>query len=283
MAYGDSHRLFLQNMLLVRCTSQAEVERLHAQANNQFPDAVSEPLDTFIGSINGQLDCINLELRSTLDETAGDRVWALVNTKGDEIAKLATNYSPAELNAFKHVIELIVNAEDGNFSIASSVCLNETHRQLTSNTKMQTQDFLKQLVRDQWLTVTDNGYYVMAPRTVLELQTYLQDEYGELIRPCYLCKDIVTKGQRCDNDGCETVMHLFCANRYIPVHNNDCPQCGQSWDRCIEFGDQVHSAGQLEQSRIAVSRSRASLAAEASEAPMANVKAEAMSSDDEDE
>ncbi|KAJ1959144.1 hypothetical protein H4R35_007670, partial [Dimargaris xerosporica] len=133
-------------MLLIRCTPQVEVERLHAQANATFPDAVPEPLDAFIGHINSQLDCIHLELRSTQDETTGDRIWALVNTKGDDIAKLATNYSPAELNAFKHVIDLIVNAEDGNFSIASSVCLNETHRQLTSNTKMQTQDFLKQLV-----------------------------------------------------------------------------------------------------------------------------------------
>ncbi|CAG8762367.1 12349_t:CDS:2, partial [Dentiscutata heterogama] len=74
-----------------------------------------------------------------------------VNTNGDEIAKLATEYSPAEISYFKRLIELIVTADDDAFSASSIMALKEASKIKTQLSKSAAETLLQRFVDDKWL------------------------------------------------------------------------------------------------------------------------------------
>ncbi|KAJ1975899.1 hypothetical protein H4R33_006561 [Dimargaris cristalligena] len=257
MAYTDAHRLFLQNCLLERCLPQSKAEQIFQKClSATSSDQTKRNFQDALLTVNVALDPINLELRTIQDEISGERMVAIVNTKGDDIAQMATSYSASELNAFKHLIKLIMTADDGNFCVASTATINDIYHLGTHGSKLLVQEFLKDLVRSQWLDLSAAGYYSLSNRSIVDLQTYLKEEYIECISECFLCKEIVTKGERCPREDCGTALHVYCARKYIPVHRNQCPSCHTSWVESQVFGSQTFDGTQLRQSRIEVSRQR---------------------------
>ncbi|KAJ1661159.1 hypothetical protein IWQ61_000029 [Dispira simplex] len=254
MAYTDRHRLFLQNFLIQRYMPQVTAEQLYDTIVQRTPQdgSNSVPLDEFLHAINRKLDPLSLELRKTQHQLTGDKVWALVNTRGDDIAQLATHYSTGKLAAFKKLVEAIMTAEDGNYCLGSTASLSLVQREGSSSmTKQLAQEFLGELVNDHWLVLSEGGHYTLAPRAILELQTYLKEEYPEWVQECHLCKDLVTMGLRCDHDGCNAVLHVCCAQRYLSLHHNECPACQREWtDHHTEFGAQALISQRLRQSRL---------------------------------
>ncbi|KAJ1969655.1 hypothetical protein IWQ62_000482 [Dispira parvispora] len=254
MAYTDRHRLFLQNFLVQRYMPQVAVEQLYDTIVQRTPqdNSTSAPLEEFLYAINRKLDPLSLELRRTQHQLTGDKVWALVNTRGDDIAQLATHYSAGKLTAFKKLVEAIMTAKDGNYCLGSTASLSLVQREGSSSmSKQLAQEFLGELVNDHWLVLSEGGHYTLAPRAILELQTYLKDEYPEWIQECHLCKDLVTMGLRCDYPDCNAILHVYCAQRYQSLQQNECPACRREWaDRHTEFGAQALIPQRLRQSRL---------------------------------
>jgi non-structural maintenance of chromosomes element 1 len=78
--------------------------------------------DQYINELNRQLEPLDLKLTATLDEVVGKKLWAMVcstltmicpsrglssykvNTKEDELAQVATDYSPVEIAYFKALV-----------------------------------------------------------------------------------------------------------------------------------------------------------------------------------
>ncbi|KAI8058016.1 hypothetical protein BDF22DRAFT_663330 [Syncephalis plumigaleata] len=81
-----------------------------------------------------------------------------------------------------------------------------------------------------------NGYYALGIRTLLELQTSLKDEYL-LLKECTLCMDIISKGERCDDERCDARLHYHCAQRYFrPESAHKCPVCQKPWSHTTHIG-----------------------------------------------
>ncbi|KAJ1904722.1 hypothetical protein IWQ60_012405, partial [Tieghemiomyces parasiticus] len=98
--YTDAHRLFLQNCALQRVMTQEATHGLWQRAVTLIHGSEGGPdesLEDFIATINEELDPLHMELRVVLDEISDAQWWILVNLKGDEIAQLATLYTPTEL------------------------------------------------------------------------------------------------------------------------------------------------------------------------------------------
>ncbi|KAF9579325.1 hypothetical protein BGW38_004463, partial [Lunasporangiospora selenospora] len=161
-----------------------------------------EDFSDFIAEVNEGLNGADLEIRKAADEITGIPVMALTNTNGEKIAQVATSYNPTELEYFKHLLDLIVTADDEVYCISSTAALHETGRlknkedKPLSLTKREAELILDRFVADKWLIRSTAGAYSLSMRALLELQTYLKETYDEQIQECTLCMEIITKGQR---------------------------------------------------------------------------------------
>jgi hypothetical protein len=101
----------------------------------------------------------------------------------------------------------------------------------------ETQDVLDQLVKDKWIALGRKGVYYMDTRAIAELQTYLRDQYGDRIKDCIICLDVVTMGEHCAVSQCPVRMHRYCAETtFRNGRNPTCPQCRTTWSRSNTFG-----------------------------------------------
>lgn len=72
----------------------------------------------FIRDINKNMDIMGLEIRRIVDEESGTPYWGIANTRNDDLAKIATFYSPEQVILFKFIVSL-----NNNFSIADLTVL----------------------------------------------------------------------------------------------------------------------------------------------------------------
>ncbi|KAF8938354.1 hypothetical protein BGZ58_001086 [Dissophora ornata] len=168
---------------------------------------------------------------------------ALTNTNGQKIAQVATEYSPTELEYFKHLLDAIVMADDEAYCISSTAALHEAgqlknkENKSLSLTKREAEALLDRFVADKWFIRSAAGAYSLSMRSLLELQTYLKETYGDQIQECTLCMEIITKGQRCQVAACSCRLHYHCAGAYFKNMNNPvCPTCHSAWSAKVLIG-----------------------------------------------
>ncbi|KAG9296433.1 hypothetical protein G9A89_015025 [Geosiphon pyriformis] len=237
-SYTNAHRLFLQASIAERVFLESKgleiYKRVCEVTKNMFHQQDFEP---FLDTINKRLNSMDMEFRKSLDESTGEALWALVNTSEDEIAKLATEYTPLEISYFKILIDMIVRADDEAFSVSAISALRECSRVKPPMTKNAAEQLIQRFVDDKWLVKSLSGRYSMSPRTILELQNYLKQEFDDEIKECTLCFDIVTKGQRCIVQQCSVRLHQHCAQRYFSSQSEKvCPTCKANWRETMVVG-----------------------------------------------
>ncbi|KAI0362237.1 hypothetical protein OH77DRAFT_32714 [Trametes cingulata] len=234
----DVQRLFLQAILSRRILSQ----KLAAKIWEKCIEAVKEANETldieyrddrnswdnFVTSVNEALNPLDLEFAHLHDEVSGKEMYAVVNRKGDEIAQMATEYTPVEIAYFKAVLEQIMLAPNESFCVSSLAALREVNSLKSNMTKSQAEATLGSFVAKGWLLKSRRGRYSLSTRTILELQTYLRNTYENEILECTICMELVTRGVACFTPQCKTRMHTHCFNNY-KRRNHKCPSCNQSW------------------------------------------------------
>lgn len=233
---GDVRRLFVQSVLSRGVMSEMLAKTIWKQCiqaikdvdeSVEFPDEDSEEANwnTFIASVNKTLDDLDFEFKLAHDEATGKKIYALVNRKDDEVAQLATDYTPAEIKYFRSIVEQIISASEEAFSISSLAALRDTG---DVKPKTQAEITLGSFVAKGWVVKSKRGRYSLSTRTILELGAYLKSNYPDHILECMICKDIVTKGIACPTADCQVRMHLHCytlSRRKRP----SCPSCSQAW------------------------------------------------------
>ncbi|KAI6005524.1 Nse1 non-SMC component of SMC5-6 complex-domain-containing protein [Pisolithus albus] len=173
-----------------------------------------EEWDAFVNRINDALNPLDLEFRHVLDEEAGEEMYAVVNTRGDEIAQMATDYTPAEIAYFRAV---------------SLAALREVNALKTSMTKSQAESVLGSLVARGWLLKSKRGRYSLSTRSLLELSPYLKSNYPDECLECTICMEIVTRGVACNTPACQTRMHNHCFRKLPAKQARSCPTCQCDW------------------------------------------------------
>ncbi|KAF8970774.1 hypothetical protein BGZ46_010387 [Entomortierella lignicola] len=197
----------------------------------------------FVGQLNEGLNSVELEFRRAQDEVSGVPVMALTNTNGQKIAQVATGYNPTELEYFKHLLDAIVMADDEMFCVSSTAALHEAGRlknkenKPLSLTKREAEILLDRFVADKWFIKSRAGAYSLSMRSLLELQNFLKETYGDQIQECTLCMEIITKGQRCSVAACPSRLHQHCAATYFRNMNNPkCAMCHTAWSGNVLIG-----------------------------------------------
>lgn len=89
---------------------------------------------------------------------------------------------------------------------------------------------IKLFVNDGWLHEKD-GKISVGIRTIVELKPYLLSHFELEGSECFVCHQIVTKGEKCVNTECKAKLHFSCSNRRFQVSNITprCPLCSTNW------------------------------------------------------
>lgn len=159
-----------------------------------------------------------------MHQTTREPIYALVNTTSDPLTQLATTYNADEIAYVKRVLDWIFITKNRkkveSLCISSADALNrnkpeggsqrrqsgaaaatqaETQSAGAPLSMTEAQDILANLVQEGWFERSDEGYYSLAPRALIELRSWLShtyDEEGEggvqRIKFCAACRDVVT-------------------------------------------------------------------------------------------
>ncbi|KAI7884491.1 Nse1 non-SMC component of SMC5-6 complex-domain-containing protein [Mucor mucedo] len=236
--YNDAHRLFVQGMFTKRIVTEAEANQFYNHVHTITTRTPDNEYPMFVAAINKELNELDYSLRMTQDERDGEPYLVLVNVKQDAMTEGATMFKPLEISYCRELFDAIVNADNEDFAVTTmgAINLGSKIKPLKLNQR-ETQEVLDQLVLDGWIGLERKGVYYLATRGLTELQGFLREQYGDIIRDCVICLDIVTMGESCAVSNCPIRMHKHCANTQFRNSTNPvCPQCSARWSRNNTFG-----------------------------------------------
>ncbi|KAJ3027486.1 UNVERIFIED_CONTAM: Non-structural maintenance of chromosomes element 1 [Siphonaria sp. JEL0065] len=189
-----------------------------------------EMLKPFLATTNELLSHLDLNIASQAHPTTGKLYYAIVNTNPDDLSQLATTLNPNEIAFFKRLIYLIMTADDDVFCISTTDALRES--KVAKLKVTDTEALLDSFVEGGWLELS-NGWLSLSLRALMELKTYLREEFEDHVQYCSACKDLVTTYyERCSVGTCPGRLHKFCAGKYFGVNARVCPHdgCGSAWE-----------------------------------------------------
>jgi hypothetical protein len=234
-------------------------------------DITTPYITSTIQTVNARLAPLDYEIRSMRDQVSKNLTYALVNTTSDAMVQLATTFSPDAISYIKRLLDEMFernNTRNREIMAVASIKakdLAKAPRQQQSQIQGDDEDdeaaiqavprdnglkiseaesVLAQLVEQSFLQKSRNGYYSLAPRSLMELRSYLKETYNEpadpedpgyepviRIRDCEGCREIVTVGQRCPHRDCGVRLHDGCAQQYFRARrgNKECPSCRTEW------------------------------------------------------
>lgn len=235
VAEGDVGRVFLQSIIsrrvvsdkLIRVLFKKSIEAVKAiDENVKIRD---NSFEQQIHQLNNSLEPLDFKIASILDETTGVKIWAFINTKSDELSQIATDFTPVEIAYFRNVVEQIILASHGSYSVSSMTALREVNNLKQTITKSHAQNLLDTFVVKGWLLKSRRGRYSLSSRTLLELQTYLKANYEDDIHECTICLELLTKGIGCYTRQCGARLHAHCYKRFARESKVQCPSCKADW------------------------------------------------------
>lgn len=238
---NDGHRLFLQSFMSRGILNAKEVKQLFKICclKYKIPHPENEreaqaPLLEFVRTINNHIEPFHMQIRKGVSEDDGSSSYGLVCTSESTITKLASDYTPSELEFFKKLIEIIVasdNAEVGSTETLNLVSRLENVKKLS---KDDAEDLLSRLETNKWIKMT-HGKISLATRSLLELDQYILEIYQDDVEKCNICKKLCLKGQTCPS--CGTKLHFHCASKLFEKEENPkCPKqgCKKAWPHEIK-------------------------------------------------
>lgn len=235
-----------------------------------------------IQTINARLESYDFEIRHSRHQQTKETTYALVNKTSDAMTQLATHFSASEIAFVRRLLDAMFETHNTpsreTMAVkqmeASQLARPRRNRQSQAaslaNEDEQTQAadagitiaeadaVLHTLVADGFLQLSKARYYSLAPRALMELDSYLKETYNETteheddeptirIRDCEGCREIVTFGIRCNNRECGVRWHDRCANQYYAGRSADgkkCPQCKTVCGGNVYVGERADRAPQ---------------------------------------
>ncbi|KAI8061573.1 Nse1 non-SMC component of SMC5-6 complex-domain-containing protein [Gongronella butleri] len=234
--WNDSHRLFIQSILSHKIMDEEQGRRIYEKICDMASVQPNEDFNAFLGEISHKLNELDMAIKQSQHQTSGRTLLALVNTKSDEIAQLATTHTADEILFYRRLIELIMTADDEKYSIGSTAAIQQGARVMKVSQKA-VQEALDVFVGEHWLADV-NGCYTLSPRALMELSGYLHNEYPDMVKECSVCSDLITVGEYCENAECGVRIHGHCAQQRFVTNRvaRRCPSCNTDWDRTNKFG-----------------------------------------------
>ncbi|KAL2629541.1 hypothetical protein R1flu_014227 [Riccia fluitans] len=240
MALNANHHTVLQAIMsrgpLTEC-------KTHEMYKKLFRVTSLDGFNSILGEINKHLEFVDMEVKKVTDQNDGKVYFGIINKLASQQAKLGTRYSTAQISFFKAVMEAIVVESAGEGYIQSSRALNlkpaeaiqvnatqASGSQVGVPVKMTMtakEEALELLIKDQWLSRTDEGGVSLGTRSYLELRGLFRNLEVPF---CEVCNEAAIKAQLCRNDSCSTRMHAYCSvKKFRGRQARVCSRCQTQW------------------------------------------------------
>lgn len=225
------------------------------------PDQVTlEDFESYLGAAADKLSPFDYVISSALHQLTKERVWAIVNATSDPITQLATTRTQEEMFFVRRVIDAMFETYNTRRrEVMGVTSMQALERKITKGvsaggrqslensqtvdkgvTNDQAEKCLNGLVAEGWFERSKEGWYTLSPRALLELQTWLVNEYNDedaeaddwqRIKFCEACKGIMTMGRRCADLECNVRLHDICQEAFFNSRaDRNCPRCETPWD-----------------------------------------------------
>lgn len=238
MVYTNAHRLLLQILSSKRYLLGPEVKSIHEKCCAKF-NVSADNLQEFVKEINAELEQIHLVIRKSIQEdyTSDIQCFVLVNLFDNDATRMNSTFTPQELALFRKVIEAIVQSGDGSILITEAINMAFN---LEQRLKIgESEALIDRLVQDGWLLqhTGEEKILSLSALSTAELQTYLEEQYEDIIFKCFFCKLISFKGYKCPQ--CNLKVHRQCGRKFWTKKGNEsasCPECAAAWSHVdIDF------------------------------------------------
>ncbi|KAK3324313.1 Nse1 non-SMC component of SMC5-6 complex-domain-containing protein [Cercophora scortea] len=279
-----------------------------------------DDVGNYIRTAREAVESLDYDIRNTRHQQRdGERVWAFINAHSDPATQMGTMRTAEELAFIKRMLDAMfedfntprmevmaitetqalkvsrparrqsgVNAQDagdgegdgeGGEAAAGAVDRGLKHSEVMS--------LLSSLVAEGWLEKSQEGFYSLSPRSLMELWSWLvatyndpdSDEDWQHIKFCEACKEIVTYGQRCNEVDCTARLHDICEQAFWRTRRErKCPKCQRPWNGNHFVGERAVT------SRSGFQRGRGRRTSKRSDLPEAvAAQQEAADADEEDD
>ncbi|KAK4226166.1 Nse1 non-SMC component of SMC5-6 complex-domain-containing protein [Podospora fimiseda] len=268
IGYNDHNRAFLQAFMARGTLTFSEAQNLIGEIQGVDPQSLT--MDQFINVIRTSREAVeplDFDIRNTRRQTGnGERVWAFINAHSDPATMLATIRSPEEVSYIKRLFDAMF--ETYNTPRMEVMAVDEAQalkvsrpprdRESAAHTQQNGENgdgsqaavdrglkhsevltLLTSLVDEGWLEKSQQGFFTLSPRSLIELWSWLVATYNDPdleedwqhIKFCEACKEIVTDGQRCSNADCTIRLHDICEGGFWRTKpDRKCPKCSTPWD-----------------------------------------------------
>jgi hypothetical protein len=150
--------------------------------------------EKFISEINKKLEPFFLQIRKGTTEKK-ESLYFLVNSKrGEEFAKHASSYSPAEMNLFKDILTNILNQDldsptRGYITMTKALDLS---REITPKIDMKSaENVIYKLEEEKWLFIQNKENISVGVRSAIEMYPWMEETYKDKLRSCKGCQEPV--------------------------------------------------------------------------------------------
>lgn len=275
--WDHGHRAFLQAFMSRGTMTTKEARAVIAailsagdeQGRRVKPDRIPEDLlRSYIGKAREAIALLDYDIRSTVHQTTKEQIWAIINAHSDPSTQLATSRTPDELSFIKRLLDAMFETYNTQRQEVMAVTAAQARKVARPPAKpngsnrdadeeeaepqqqraadkglkhSEVEKLLPSLVDEGWFELSDEGFYSLSARSLLELRTWLLEAYNDpdagpeewqRIKSCEACKDIVTVGQRCPDRDCNARIHDICSEAFWRTRRGGektCPRCQTAW------------------------------------------------------
>lgn len=215
MVYSKEHKILLQAVmnegLLEENTAKDLVIKFFSNDN----------VSAVINEINEQLQPLDMLIKKSQCEITGQAYWVFISTVLDDITRFQEEFSLGQLAVLRNIFSEIITSS--NRCVQSTACLNFSSLPDIKLSKTEVEEFLTDIVKRKWLAYKE-GYYYMGVKSITELMPYFRATYESNLSTCYLCKQIIFYGEKCDH--CKSLLHLYCLKKFAMIQKLlKCPNC----------------------------------------------------------
>ncbi|KAK4053468.1 hypothetical protein OIV83_001635 [Microbotryomycetes sp. JL201] len=240
--------LFIQSILNRKLASEKLATAIYDRCCEICGLEGADNFATFLADLNDRLSPLMLEIKRARDQETGAPQIVLTNSQADSVAKLATEFTAAEIAFFRSIVEAIVRAR----KLAYAILFQDAIKLYKGSSRQAAQNTLRALVARGWLRLLPSGYVILSTRSLSELSTYIRQQFDQeddeeedaedserykAIVQCHACFDPVTIGYICPNPQCDVRLHKFCIAQKLgqsgrcPASIGDPEGCSQQWHR----------------------------------------------------
>lgn len=237
-AYSNVHRGFLQACVLHSTITVDEALKVLIHLTTKYapdePTPEEEQLLEVVAEINNRISRYDQRLIRLEYDPTQTVYYIFANLSDTPLDRVQKTYTEAELGFFRLILHELAGTE--GHSMGQIDCLNLTSKVVAGGggrstlSKRRAEELIKEWLSIGYLAQTkkDLGF---GPRTMVEFDRYLLNNFPDHIAKCRLCKEVLFYGVKCNE--CPEMLHKSCMKKYLQ-RLKKCPACNKIWKASLE-------------------------------------------------